>query len=207
MKQNVVLIPYLEQQMDRITVRFREDFELVRRRIEDAARFPEVEPVEFYWLAWPNGTRLVPEREVYFRDSFAYQDWTHWADWADIAACRIVVRGSREGQIIGAVQPLNYPRQVRRIMEVAIPAVTVEILFYSGETIKVTPEFLQHSLEQIFWHSGAARRIYHHPEDEMELARIMAEEHRRQTEEEKTSPAWGETGGNDVPIERYGHPV
>lgn len=183
MKQNVVLIPYLERQMDRVTVRFREDFELVRRRIEDAARFPEVDPVRFYWLAWPNGTRIVPEREVYFRDSFAYQTWTHWADWSDVVACRIVVQREQNGQIIGSVQPFNYSEQVRRIMANAIPAATVEILFYSGEKIVVTPEFLQRSLEQIFWHSGAARRIYHHPEDEMELARIIEEEHRLQEEE------------------------
>lgn len=185
MKQNVVLIPYLERQMDRVTVRFREDFELVRRRIEDAARFPEVDPVRFYWLAWPNGTRIVPEREVYFRDSFAYQIWTHWADWADVVACRVVVQRERNGQIIGSVQPFNYSEQVRRIMANAIPAATVEILFYSDEKIVVTPEFLQRSLEQIFWHSGAARRIYHHPEDEMELARIIEEEHRLQ---EETAP-------------------
>lgn len=180
MEQNVVLLPYMEQIVSSVTKQFRKGFDLVRYRIQEAARFPEIEPGEFYWLAAPDGIRIVPEREVYFRGSFAYQRWTCWANKPGITACRIKITGIRNGRIIGSVQAFDYTAQVKRIMFSAIPAVKVKVLFYSGEQIEVTPEFLQVNLEQLFLKKGTARCIYHYPENELNLLDMIAAEHRRQ---------------------------
>lgn len=180
MEHNIALIPYLERMMNSVPVRFREEFELVRYRIQDAAQFPDIEPRDFCWLAQPNGTGIVPERETYFRGSLAYQIWTHWAGRPGIAACRVMAAGIRDGEAVGSIQPLDYAKHIQRLMAAAIPAVKVEVLFYSGKKIEISPESLEANLKPLFWEYGTARTIHSHPADEAELARIISEEHRRQ---------------------------
>lgn len=202
MEHDIALIPYLEQIVTRTTQYYQNDFLIDCQRLRDAVSLSNMEDRIFYWMARPNGTWLVPEREAFFRDSGGYTIWTHYADApTEIKACRVAVTGQKNGEVTGSVQPFNYAEQVKRIMRAAIPAVAVEVQFYSGEKIEVTPDYLRSHQEQIFWDYGAMSHIRYLPESEAQLVQLIAMEHRYQKgwkpKQKKAASHRREQGGSD----------
>ena len=81
----------------------------------------------FLWMSRMHGTWCVLEREAFLDDTNANCIWTHYADCPEgILAYRIVVEGIRDGKLAGKVIPIDYAKQVRRVMQSALPVAKIQ---------------------------------------------------------------------------------
>lgn len=180
MEKEIELLPFLERVMKRTTKHYQEDFHSDFARLQRAAKDPEDEHI-FYWMARPCGTWIVTERDAFLKGSFGHAAWTHYADMAaGIRAYRVTVTGRNDDMPLGTVRKLDYPEQVKRVEAHALPAAKVEITFMSGQRREVPAERYEHEREWMFTEYGMTRYVRYCPEDEAELARVLAAEHRCQ---------------------------
>lgn len=181
MPENIKLIPFLEQVMEQTTKHYKSDIQYDFMRLREAINEPDMEDRTFYWMARPNGTWLVRERDAFLRDSDGYLIWTHYAqDPAGIKAYRVVVTGGQGNIPLGTAFPIHYAEQVKRVEQRALPVVKLELTFCSDEKMDLTPEQYKKEREWIFGEYGMTRHIRYCPESEDELARILLLERRYQ---------------------------
>ena len=121
------------------------------------------------------------ERDALLRGSDGYKIWTHYADMADgIEAYRVVITGRHGSVPMGYVVKLNYREQVQRVIKAAMPIDTVELTFYTGDTIRMPLEKYRKQREEIFFDYGAIKSFRCCPKSEAELYRVISMEHRYQ---------------------------
>lgn len=181
MPEQIKLIPFLEQVMEQATRHYKSDIQYDFMRLREAINEPDMEDRTFYWMARPNGTWLVRERDVFLRDSDGYLIWTHYAQNPEgIKAYRVVITGSRGDIPLGTASPFQYADQVKRVEKNALSIVKLELTFYSGEKLELTPERYKEEREWLMGEYGMTRHIRYCPESEAELARTLRMEHRYQ---------------------------
>lgn len=182
MESPIELIPFLARVMEGNTKSYRSDFSFDVETLTKAIQENNMEDRVFYWMSRPAGTWCVKEREVFLRGTSAHSIWTYYADTPEgIKAYHITVTGQNEGHIMGRVIPLNYPEQVRRVQNHALPVATLTIQYESGHTITVPCQESQQKISTTLPGHGGIRRIRYAPENEAELARVIMEERRQQT--------------------------
>lgn len=121
------ILAFLAQIVQKNTRTYPEDFDLDAKKLWDSAQDPNMENRAFYWMSRPHGTWCVREREVFLDDTNANCIWTHYAAYPDgILAYRIVVEGIRDGKLAGKVIPIDYAKQVRRVMRSVLPVATIQ---------------------------------------------------------------------------------
>ena len=121
------ILSYLAEVMKQNTRAYAADFDYDAKRLWDSAQETDMEHRSFLWMSRPCGTWCVLEREVFLDDTNANCIWTHYADCPEgILAYRIVVEGIRDGKLAGKVIPIDYAKQVRRVMQSALPIVKIQ---------------------------------------------------------------------------------
>ena len=177
MEKEIELIPFLERVMKRTTKLYQEDFSGDCARLKYAADNPGEEHT-FYWMARPCGTWLVTERDAFLKGTFGHAAWTHYDNMPEgIQAYRVVVTGIHGDMPVGTVRKLNYPEQVKRVEARALRAAKVEITFMSGERREIPAEQYKNEREWLYSKYGMAQNVRYCPEDEAELARVLAVEY------------------------------
>lgn len=68
--ENIDLVDALRRIMDIHTQNYKEDFELDAGLLHSLAASQSSEDKHLLWMSRPNGTYLLPEREVYVEDSY-----------------------------------------------------------------------------------------------------------------------------------------
>lgn len=103
------------------------DFDFDAKRLWDSAQESDMERRSFLWMCRPLGTWCVLEREVFLDDTNANCIWTHYADCPEgILAYRIVIEGIRDGKLAGRVIPIDYAKQVQRVIKSALPVAIIQ---------------------------------------------------------------------------------
>ena len=121
------ILAFLEKIVQKNTIAYTEDFNIDRIMLQASARESNLEQRSFLWLSRPHGTWCVPEREAFLRDSSAYHTWMFYANQPKgIMAYRVVVSGFRDGKLAGKVVPLDYAKQVQRVVKSALPIAKVQ---------------------------------------------------------------------------------
>lgn len=181
MKRNIELIPFLTQVVQRNTHSYQSDFRYDLERLKEAAKETNMEDRVFYWMSRPHGTWCVLERDAFIRESSGHHIWTYYASEPEgIKAYRVTVTGQRAGEPVGDVIKLNYPEQVKRVEQNALPVSRVEITFRSGEKMVMSLERYKRDREWLFQEHGMIRHFRYCPESEAELTRRIMLEHRQQ---------------------------
>ena len=78
--ENIDLVDALRRIMDIHTQNYKEDFELDAKLLYDLASSSSAEDKHLLWMSRPNGTYLLPEREVYVEDSYENKVWEFYHD-------------------------------------------------------------------------------------------------------------------------------
>ena len=121
------ILSYLAEVVKQNTRAYAADFDYDAKRLWDSAQETDMEWRSFLWMSRLHGTWCVSEREVFLDDTNANCIWTHYADCPEgILAYRIVVDGIRDGKLAGKVIPIDYAKQVRRVMQSALPIVKIQ---------------------------------------------------------------------------------
>lgn len=181
MEKQIELIPFLERVVDQNTTHYKNDLQYDIIRFGEAVYKLEAEERVFYWMARPCGTQTVRERDAFLVGSDGHTIWTHYTYEAPkIQAYRIFVTGGTGGEPVGTVRRLDYPKQVRRVMANAIPAVRMELTFLSGEVREIALEDYPKEREWLFREYGMAKRVRYCPRDEDDLRFILTIEQRKQ---------------------------
>lgn len=177
------ILTFLEKVVQKNTVAFSEDFNVDRIVLQASTQETDMEHRSFLWLSRPHGTWCVPEREAFLRGSSAYDVWTFYADQPKgIMAYRIVVDGFRDSKLAGRVVPLDYAKQVQRVVKSALPIAKVQY--------RDKDEYLCECRYSTFCHDvmrseKGIHDIRYVPESEAELQKLLSLEHRMEKQDKR----------------------
>lgn len=180
MEKKIDIIPFLAGIVEENTHGYQSDFAYDEERLQAAMLETSQENRTFLWMSRPCGTYCFLEREVFIRESPAHIIWTHSdyiAQTDKIKAFRVVVAPGREGAfVLGAVKPLNYGEQVRRVQQNALHAQSVEIVFVDGEARAMSYGDYSRDSRGLIAAHGKVRQLYYKVENEAELAGVLQTE-------------------------------
>ena len=177
------ILAFLAEIVQKNTRAYTEDFDLDAKKLWDSAQDPNMENRVFFWMSRPHGTWCVREREVFLDDTNANCIWTHYAAYPDgILAYRIVVEGIRDGKLAGKVIPIDYAKQVRRVMQSALPIVKIQYRDKNGSFCENSYHAFMNSTLP---YEDGIHDIRYVPESEAELTRIMMLEHRIESQDKR----------------------
>lgn len=99
--ENIDLVDALRRIMDIHTQNYKEDFELDAGLLHSLAASQSSEDKHLLWMSRPNGTYLLPEREVYVEDSYENKVWEFYHEQTrdPILAYAVEIKGV-EGDIV-----------------------------------------------------------------------------------------------------------
>ena len=170
------ILSYLAEVVKQNTRAYAADFDYDAKRLWDSAQETDMERRSFLWMSRMHGTWCVLEREAFLDVTNANCIWTHYADCPEgILAYRIVVEGIRDGKLAGKVIPIDYAKQVRRVMQSALPIVKIQYRDKNGSFCENSYHaFMNSSMP----YDEAIHDIRYVPESEAELQHILMLEHR-----------------------------
>ena len=152
------------------------DFDFDAKRLWDSAQETDMERRSFLWMCRLLGTWCVLEREVFLDDTNANCIWTHYADCPNgILAYRIVIEGIRDGKLAGRVIPIDYAKQVQRVIKSALP---VAIIQYRNKDEYFCENSFHAFMNSSMPYDEAIHDIRYVPEREAELQHLLMMEHR-----------------------------
>ena len=170
------ILNFLEKIVQRNTLAYKEDFDVDKEILWNSAQESSLEHRSFLWMSRPCGTWCVPERETYLQDSRAYKTWTFYADQPNgIKAYRVVVDGVRDGKLAGRVIPIDYAKQVQRVIKSALP---VAIIQYRDKDEYFCENSFHAFMNSPLPFDDGIHDIRYVPESEAELQHILMLEHR-----------------------------
>lgn len=177
------ILTFLEKVVQKNTVAFSEDFNVDRIVLQASAQETDMEHRSFLWLSRPHGTWCVPERETYLQDSRAYKTWTFYADQPNgIKAYRVVVDGVRDGKLAGKVVPIDYAKQVQRVVKSALPIAKVQYRDKDEYFCESSHETFIHRVLRLEENTHDIRYV---PECEAELQRLLSLEHQMEKQDKR----------------------
>ena len=177
------ILKFLEKVVQRNTIAYAEDFDVDKEVLLNSAEESSLEHRSFLWMSRPYGTWCVPERETFLRDSRAYKTWTFYADQPNgIKAYRIVVDGVRDGKLAGKIVPVNYARQVQRVVKSALPIAKVQYRDRDDYFCESSYETFIHDVSRT---EEKIHDIRYVPKSEAELQSLLMLEHQLEQQDKR----------------------
>lgn len=132
--ENVDLIAALKGIMQQNTSFYREDFDLDKQTIQEAAKSPHPENKRLVWLSRPSGTYCFRERDIFMQDTQAHNTWRFYGEQTrdKILAYAVEITGAEKGKIRGNLYELDYPAHFKEVAARAVPADTIVLLYEHG---------------------------------------------------------------------------
>ena len=169
-------LSHLAEIVQKNTRAYTTDFDFDAKRLWDSAQETDMERRSFLWMCRLLGTWCVLEREVFLDDTNANCIWTHYADCPDgILAYRIVIEGIRDGKLTGRVIPIDYAKQVQRVIKSALPVAKIQ---YRDKDDSFCENSYHAFMSSSMPYDEAIHDIRYVPESEAELQHILMLEHR-----------------------------
>ena len=175
--ENIDLVDALRRIMDIHTQNYKEDFELDAGLLHSLAASQSSEDKHLLWMSRPNGTYLLPEREVYVEDSYENKVWEFYHEQTrdPILAYAVEIKGVEGDTVRGNLIELDYAAHFRHVREQALPADTVTLFYERGERSQPTNRYLGGSPDAQY---GAFLRFEVQPNDPEALRDLLQEERR-----------------------------
>ena len=134
--ENIDLVDALRRIMDIHTQNYKEDFELDAGLLHSLAGSQSPEDKHLLWMSRPNGTYLLPEREVYVEDSYENSVWEYYHEQTSdpILAYAVEITGTENGKVKGNLTELDYDAHVERMQKLTVPVEKVAVTFEDDAT-------------------------------------------------------------------------
>jgi hypothetical protein len=198
--ENVDIVAALGAVVELNTEHYKSDFKYDIDMFKKAAQHPDGENNRFLWFSRHSGTHCLQEREVYIKDTSAFNTWNAYGKLLGspefyrpvivedrILAYAVNITGIEKGRIKGDLYELDYRDHIRQLDKVALPLHTVTATYKDGTTI--TMPHAEHSAkwEQLYHQHGQVMDLKHHPQDESALRDVL--QHARGRREGDARPA------------------
>ena len=177
------ILSHLAEIVQKNTRAYTTDFDFDAKRLWASAQETDMERRSFLWMCRPLGTWCVLEREVFLDDTNANCIWTHYADCPDgILAYRVVIEGIRDGKLAGKIIPLDYAKQVQRVIKSALPIAKVQYRDKDEYFCESSHETFIHRVLRLEENTHDIRYV---PECEAELQRLLSLEHQMEKQDKR----------------------
>lgn len=176
--ENIDLVDALRRIMDIHTQNYKEDFELDAGLLHSLASSQSLEDKHLLWMSRPNGTYLLPEREVYVEDSFENKVWEYYHEQTSdpILAYKVEITGKEGDKVKGNLIALDYDGHVDRMQKLTVPVEKVAVTFEDDATFYLP--FRSYRREAILLEEkhGEIVSVNYLPENAKELDMILRRE-------------------------------
>jgi hypothetical protein len=184
--ENVDIVAALGAVVELNTEHYKSDFKYDIETFKEAARNPDGENNRFLWFSRHSGTHCLQEREVYIRDTSAFNTWNAYGTLLGspdfyrpvivedrILAYAVNITGIEKGRVKGDLYELDYRDQIRQLDKQALPRHTVTAVYKDGTTVTMPPA--EHNAKHIRLHHqhGQLQIFKSHPENESALRDVL----------------------------------
>jgi hypothetical protein len=199
--ENVDVIAALGAVTELNTEHYKSDFKYDVERFKEAARHPDGENNRLLWLSRHSGTWCFRERDVYIKDTEAFNYWNGYAKILGdinsymssvivddrILAFAVEIKGVENGRVKGDLYELDYRDHIRHINKNALPKHTVMATFEDGTKLTLPCAEYDAHRERLYHRHGQITSYQTNPEDESVLRDILKTA--RATREKDARPA------------------
>ena len=133
--ENVDVLAALEQLMCQNTAFYRNDFEIDKEIIRQAAASDRAEDKTLLWMSRPSGTYCFRERDVFLQDTRQHNTWRFYGEQTRdrILAYAVELTGKVGGKIRGNLYELDYPQHFRHVAAEAVQDDTIILHYEKGD--------------------------------------------------------------------------
>ena len=133
--ENVDVLAALEQLMRQNTAFYRNDFEIDKEMIRQAAASDRAEDKTLLWMSRPSGTYCFRERDVFLQDTRQHNTWRFYGEQTRdrILAYAVELTGKVGGKIRGNLYELDYPQHFQHVAAKAVQADTIILHYEKGD--------------------------------------------------------------------------
>jgi hypothetical protein len=130
------------------------------------------------WFSRHSGTHCLQEREVYIRDTSAFNTWNAYGKLLGspefyrpvivedrILAYAINITGIEKGRIKGDLYELDYRDHIRQLDKHTLPRHTVTATYKDGAVLTMTPQEHDAKRERLYHQHGQLQTYVSHPQD------------------------------------------
>ena len=176
--ENIDLVDALRRIMDIHTRNYKEDFELDAQLLHSLAGSQSPEDRHLLWMSRPNGTYLLPEREVYVEDSYENKVWEFYHEQTrdPILAYAVEIKGVEGDTVRGNLIELDYADHVERMKKLAVPVETVAVTFEDNATFYLPFRTYHREAVPLEETHGDIASVNYLPENARELDMILRSE-------------------------------
>ncbi len=173
--ENIDLVDALRRIMDIHTQNYKEDFELDAKLLHALASSQSSEDKHLLWMSRPNGTHLLPEREVYVENSYENGVWEFYHDQTrdPILAYAVEVKDIEDDTVKGDLVELDYAAHVERMKKLTVPVEKMELTFEDGSTFYLPFRSYRRKAIPLEDEHGKIASIRYLPENAQELDMIL----------------------------------
>lgn len=176
--ENIDLVDALRRIMDIHTQNYKEDFELDAGLLHSLAGSQSPEDKHLLWMSRPNGTYLLPEREVYVEDSYENSVWEYYHEQTGdpILAYAVEITGTENGKVKGNLIELDYDAHVDRMQKLTVPVEKVAVTFEDDATFYLPFRSYRRKAIPLEEKHGEIVSVNYLPENAKELDMILRRE-------------------------------
>ena len=176
--ENIDLVDALRRIMDIHTQNYKEDFELDAGLLHSLAGSQSPEDKHLLWMSRPNGTYLLPEREVYVEDSYENKVWEFYHEQTrdPILAYAVEIKGVEGDTVRGNLIELDYAAHVERMQKLTVPVETVAVTFKDDATFYLPFRSYRREAIPLEEKHGEVVSVSYLPENATELDMILRRE-------------------------------
>jgi len=198
--ENVDIVAALGAVVELNTEHYKSDFKYDIETFNKAARNPDGENDHLLWLSRRSGTWCFQERDVYIKDTAAFNTWNGYADILGsqsyyptvivndrILAFAVEIRGIENGRVKGDLYELDYRDHIRHINKYALPIHTVTVKHEDGTVFTLPPAEYDGKRERLAFQHGKVTDSKANPEDAGALRDILKQA--REQRESESRPA------------------
>ena len=176
--ENIDLVDALRRIMDIHTQNYKEDFELDAGLLHSLAASQSSEDKHLLWMSRPNGTYLLPEREVYVEDSYENKVWEFYHEQTrdPILVYAVEIKGVEGDTVRGNLIELDYAAHVERMQKLTVPVETVAVSFKDDATFYLPFRSYRREAIPLEEKHGEVVSVSYLPENATELDMILRRE-------------------------------
>ena len=198
--ENVDIVAALGAVVELNTEHYKSDFKYDIEKFKEAAKHPDGENKRLLWLSRHSGTWCFPERDVYIKDTEAFNYFTGYGKLLGspefyqtvvvddrILAYAVNITGIENGRIKGDLYELDYRDQIRQINKNAVPLHTVTATYKDGTTLTLPHKEHDAKHMSLYHQHGQLQTLYKYPEDAGALRDVLKQA--RERREQDARPA------------------
>jgi hypothetical protein len=184
--ENVDVLATLGAVVEINTEHYKSDFKYDIAHFKEAAKHPDGENNRFLWFSRHSGTHCLQEREVYIKDTSAYNTWNAYGKLLGspdfyrpviiddrILAYAVTITGADKGRIKGDIYELDYRDHIRQLDKDALPRHTITAQYEDGTRLTLPPAEFDGQWERLYHQHGQLQTQTSQPEDEGALRDIL----------------------------------